>query len=374
MSKVQKKFLANFEKSLHELEDWFERQKRVLPWREEPTLYRVWISEIMLQQTQVITVIPYFERFIGRFPTVGKLAQASEEDVMTHWAGLGYYSRARNLHRGAKMIVEAGGFPKTRDTWLEIPGVGPYTAGAVVSIALDHPEPILDGNVERVLSRVHRVGAGGAKENVKEKLWKLSQVFVSTAHENKIKPSVLNQALMELGATVCTPKNPKCSACPLTGICRARATDEIELYPAKKKKKEWIAVKEQVHCFVNDEGKVLLEKRKEGQWRSGLWDLPEEVPFSSRQTGKKVGLIQTQHIVTRHKITRETSVYRLEKKRGLQAAESLGILSGEKVWRWESLEKLLGSNGTRPAIAVGSALKRTLSRVLARFPEAVPER
>ena len=136
---------------------WFERQQRVLPWRDQPTLYRVWVSEIMLQQTQVITVVPYFERFIAKFPDVHALARATEAEVTAQWAGLGYYSRARNLRKGAIAIEAEGRFPATRAEWLEIPGVGDYTAGAILSIAQNLPEPILDGNVERVLSRVRRV-------------------------------------------------------------------------------------------------------------------------------------------------------------------------------------------------------------------------
>ena len=332
----------------------------------------------MLQQTQVITVIPYFERFIGRFPTVEKLAEAPEEEVMTHWAGLGYYSRARNLHRGAKLIVEQGGFPKSHEAWLEIPGVGPYTAGAIVSIALNEAEPILDGNVERVLSRVRRVGAGRefTPTEIKTRLWKLSRIFVTRAHSLDVRPSVLNQALMELGATVCTPRNPRCTVCPLTDICRAFAAGEADRFPMKKKRKEWIAISETAHCLVNDQGHVLLEKRQEGQWRAGLWDLPSELPAASKRIGaKEVGVIETKHIVTRHKITRATHVYRLAKNRALEAAESLEtpLETTERSWRWEPLESLVGEDGRRPSVAVGSALKRTLSRVLERFPEAVPE-
>jgi len=356
--------MGKFLDTLRAFDAWFERQKRVLPWREEPTLYRVWISEIMLQQTQVVTVIPYFERFLSRFPTVEILAAASEDDVMAHWAGLGYYSRARNLHRGAKKIA-AEGFPQTRDAWLEISGVGPYTAGAIASIALDSPDPILDGNVERVLSRVRRVGAlrQAAPAATKARLWRLSDLFVKTAHRHGIRPSVLNQALMELGATVCTPKNPRCGACPLEDLCRARACGDAEKFPLKKKAKEWVAVAEKTRCLVDAEGRVLLRKREAGSWRAGLWDLPEELPPAAKKALSKVGSVETKHVVTRHKITRETEVWKVA-ERGASEREG---------WRWESLESLVGEDA-QPSVAVGSALKRTLSRVLERFPEAVPTR
>ncbi len=146
--------MSKFLMSLKSLERWFESQKRILPWRNLPSVYRVWISEVMLQQTQVVTVVPYFEKFVAKFPTVEDLAMAPEADVMQLWAGLGYYSRARNIHKTAKMINKQGQFPKTKEEWLDMPGVGPYTAGAILSIAENLPEPILDVNVERVLSRV----------------------------------------------------------------------------------------------------------------------------------------------------------------------------------------------------------------------------
>jgi len=177
---------------LNQMAGWFERQQRILPWRENPDTYRVWISEIMLQQTQVVTVIPYFEKFIARFPTVQALAQAPEEDVLLHWAGLGYYSRARNIHRAAKIIDQAGCFPSTREGWLEIPGVGHYTAGAILSISLNQPEAILDGNVERVLSRARRVSRMKGDSFYKERLWRLSRIVVERAFDLKIPPRAAN--------------------------------------------------------------------------------------------------------------------------------------------------------------------------------------
>ncbi|MGK5082146.1 A/G-specific adenine glycosylase [Bdellovibrionota bacterium FG-1] len=334
--------------SVKSLTEWFEKTHRVLPWRDQPTLYRVWISEIMLQQTQVVTVIPYFERFLNRFPTVEILAQASEQEVLLYWAGLGYYSRARNLQRAARQIVSQGAFPQTRDGWLEVPGVGPYTAGAILSIALDQPESILDGNVERVLARVKRVGRQGGDAVYKQNLWKLSGQWVTTAYTHGFRPSVINQALMELGATVCLSRQPLCGVCPLKIRCEARAFDEVALYPPRKKPKDWIEVQEKVHCLVDAQERVLLRRRKKGEWREGLWDFLDEKP---RGKIKKVGQIETHHIVTRHKITRMTQVWQW-------CAAEVDILVDESQ-RWVSIEK--------PEVPVGSALKRTMQGIRERF-------
>jgi len=341
---------------LNNLADWFNRQQRILPWREQPATYRVWISEIMLQQTQVVTVVPYFEKFVARFPTVETLAQAPEEDVLLHWAGLGYYSRARNIHKGAKMIVSAGGFPTTREGWLEIPGVGQYTAGAILSIALNLPEPILDGNVERVISRFRLVSRRGGDTFYKERLWRLSKIIVEAAFEQKIDPRVTNQALMELGATVCTYKKPKCLLCPVSSGCRARAAGTEESFPPKKKPKIWLDVREELHCVVSEDGRVLLRKREKGEWRAGLWDLLADVDGSH----ELIGEIQSKHIVTRHKITRLTKVWRAK---NWKAAEDNGA----------GLSQLKWINPFTPEVAIGSALKKTLSQIRETFPEAWPE-
>lgn len=343
--------MSKFLISLKRLEDWFHHRKRVLPWRDQPSVYRVWISEIMLQQTQVITVIPYFEKFVKKFPSVEDLAAASEEDVLLHWAGLGYYSRARNLHRGAKKIVERQRFPSTREEWLEIPGVGNYTAGAVLSIATDLPEAILDGNVERVLSRVRCVSRQLGDGFYKTRLWNLSRIFVETAHRNSIPPSILNQALMELGATVCTPKKPLCGICPLADICRAQHRQQVDLYPPKKKPKQWIQIQEEVHCVIQGE-KILVRKRMKGEWRAGLWDMVEKKPEDLSLTS--LGEIETKHIVTRHRIQRTTQIWKVKKPPAFKAAES----QGEEI-RWISIKN--------PEVPLGSAFKKTLSQILERL-------
>jgi A/G-specific adenine glycosylase len=350
---------------LQPLNDWFDRQKRVLPWRNQPTFYRVWVSEIMLQQTQVATVVPYFERFMARFPTVESLAQAPLEEALLLWSGLGYYSRARNLHRGALEIVgnKKGKpqFPQTREDWIKIPGVGPYTAGAILSIAADQPEAILDGNVERVLSRVYRISREKGDAHYKAELWRLSKVWVVEAFAGGIRPSNLNQSLMELGATVCVPRNPKCNACPIARSCQVRKSNQQENYPPKKKPKEWISITEKLHCVVNESGEVLLRRRSGSEWRAGLWDLLEQTP-QSVLPGKLLllGELESKHVVTRHKIRRSTSVWRIndpnptmKKSKGSKETEKLET-------RWLPIEA--------PGVPIGSALRKTLQKVLVEYP------
>ena len=350
MSKPLSIFNRQLSAALQKLANWYDRNHRILPWRDQPTLYRVWISEIMLQQTQVGTVVPYFERFITRFPKVVTLAEASEDEVIQYWAGLGYYARARNLHRAAKIIAR-NGFPKDRQTWLRLPGIGNYTTGAILSIALNQPEPILDGNVERVLSRVLR-------EKCKNRLWKYSELFVTRAFEQKISPSVFNQALMELGATVCKPKGPSCSKCPFNKSCRCCQTGDPEHFPIRRKKQASLRIQEELHCVLAENDLVLLRKRAPGEWRAGLWDLlnraelEEYIPTLSRSYR---GKIQTQHIVTRHKITRTTHLWQTRAKNRLKKTPT--------GYTWCSL--------TSPQVAFGSAVRRTLQKLQKTFPEVL---
>jgi A/G-specific adenine glycosylase len=350
--------MSKFKEAWTGLASWFERQKRILPWRDEPTLYRVWISEIMLQQTQVVTVVPYFERFTSRFPSIEVLALAPEEDVMQAWAGLGYYSRARNLHRAARQIVAAGGFPRDRAGWLEVPGVGDYTAGAILSIALDRPEAILDGNVERVLSRVWLVDRAKGDSAYKQRLWRLSRAVIRRSYAQGLRPNVVNQALMELGATLCSPRKPKCLLCPLAGICRAGRDGVAEAYPPKKKRKQWVEVSEEVHCILNPQGQMLLYQRAPGEWRAGLWDLSVTEPIAlgwAARDLERVGQVERKLVVTRHKITRIAHVWRLK---GILKAAAGPERSGA---RWVSLRC--------PEIPVGASLKKTVQSILEAYPD-----
>ncbi|TXN39772.1 A/G-specific adenine glycosylase [Methylobacterium sp. WL30] len=211
---------------------WYDRHRRVLPWRalpgERPDPYRVWLSEVMLQQTTIAAVKPYFATFLARFPDVDALAAAPEEAVMSAWAGLGYYSRARNLHACAKAVAAAGRFPDTLDGLRKLPGIGAYTAGAVAAIAFDRPEAAVDGNVERVMTRLYAIEAPlpGARPEIR----RVTQALVPLD-----RPGDFAQAVMDLGATICTPKRPACALCPWMTPCRARAAGNPETYPRKLK-------------------------------------------------------------------------------------------------------------------------------------------
>lgn len=251
---------------------WFNKHGRKdLPWQTAISPYRVWISEIMLQQTQVSTVIPYYERFMKRFPDVRALARAPEDQVLHLWTGLGYYARARNLHRAAKIIVTEfrGQFPDTLESIQLLPGIGRSTAGAILSIAFQKPAPVLDGNVKRVLSR-------NLATNNLDELWKMAESFLP-----KQNPHHYAQAMMDLGAMICTRTKPKCELCPLEKQCEASLTDRISEFPAKKSSKV-LPVKQTILLVLkNKAGDVLLEKRpSKGIW-GGLWSLPEFVDAES---------------------------------------------------------------------------------------------
>jgi A/G-specific adenine glycosylase len=246
---------------------WFRRGHRDMPWRRTRDPYAIWVSEIMLQQTRVETVVPYFERWMRRFPSVRALAEAPLDDVLAQWAGLGYYARARNLQRAAQQIVEkhGGRFPRAREDVHALPGVGPYTAGAILSIAFGEKEPILDGNVARVLSRLFFVENPGKRD---EKLWALAEQLLPAES-----PGDFNQALMELGATVCTPRAPSCLACPLRKYCAAQQKGLQESLPPVKKKTPTRAI-DQVTILVERERKLLLLRRPPSGLWGGLWEPP----------------------------------------------------------------------------------------------------
>jgi len=249
--------------------DWYSAHARDLPWRRTGDPYAIWLSEIMLQQTQVATVIPYYERFLQRFPDISALAAAKEEEVLALWSGLGYYRRARMLHRGAIEVVQKhdGRLPDNPGQLRALPGIGRYTAGAIASIAFDLCEPILDGNVRRVLCRVHRIDGsriGWAEEE--SQLWGLAGELAQGA-----RPGDLNQALMELGARVCTATQPACDRCPIARACRSRGAGATEL-PARKAKQPTTQSAAAV-AWLRRGNKLLLRRRGEGPLR-GEWDLP----------------------------------------------------------------------------------------------------
>ncbi|WP_077216759.1 A/G-specific adenine glycosylase [Piscirickettsia litoralis] len=253
---------------------WFKKHgRKTLPWQQKITPYKVWLSEIMLQQTQVATVIPYFERFLKQFPTILDLAEAHEDDVLALWTGLGYYARARNLHKAAQQITEQfkGKFPKSFDDVLALPGIGRSTAGAILSISYKQPLPILDGNVKRVLARCHAISAWPGKIQVERELWQIAEQYVPEKQCHHY-----TQAMMDLGALICTPKNPKCAQCPLTEHCQTyQQGSNPENYPGKKPRK--ILPTKQTHMllFQRADGHVLLQKRPSSGIWGGLWSLPE---------------------------------------------------------------------------------------------------
>jgi A/G-specific adenine glycosylase len=253
--------------------DWFDHHGRKdLPWQRDIDPYRVWVSEIMLQQTQVGTVIPYFERFTTELPSVQALAAADEDRVLHLWTGLGYYARARNLHRTAKLVCSehGGNFPATLEHLAALPGIGESTAGAIRSIAFRKPAAILDGNVKRVLARYAAVEGWPGRSAVMKRLWQLSRDFTPTERVWDY-----NQAMMDLGATVCVRSRPLCDACPLAGSCRARAEGNPEAYPGRKPRKTLPVKTTTLLMAVNASGEVFLGKRPaEGIW-GGLWSFPE---------------------------------------------------------------------------------------------------
>jgi A/G-specific adenine glycosylase len=251
--------------------NWFKAEQRDLPWRKDQDPYKVWVSEIMLQQTRVDTVIPYFNRFIEWFPTIEDLADANEDKVLKAWEGLGYYSRVRNLHSAVKEVKEKynGEVPNTPKDIAELKGVGPYTAGAILSIAYGIPEPAVDGNVMRVLSRILSIWDDIAKPSARKVFEQAVRELIS--HEE---PSEFNQALMELGALICTPTSPSCLLCPVQEHCQAFEEGVQNELPVKTKKNKQRDVQLAAAILFDQEGRVLIHKRPEVGLLANLWEFP----------------------------------------------------------------------------------------------------
>ncbi|MHA6252692.1 A/G-specific adenine glycosylase [Oceanobacillus sp. CAU 1775] len=268
-----KEILRNFNIKAFQkdLVSWYLQNKRDLPWRKSQDPYTVWISEIMLQQTKVDTVIPYFNRFVEKYPTTHALAEADEEDVLKSWEGLGYYSRARNLQTAVREVVEKyeGKVPSEKEALGELKGVGPYTRGAILSIAFNQPEPAVDGNVMRVFSRVFLVDDDIAKARTRTHFETLVREVIS--EEN---PSAFNQGIMDLGATICTPKSPACLLCPVQEYCRAYAIGAENELPVKTKAKKQKQIAYAAVLIKNKEGKYLIEKRPETGLLANLYQFP----------------------------------------------------------------------------------------------------
>jgi A/G-specific adenine glycosylase len=262
---------------------WFDRYGRTdLPWQVDPIPYRVWVSEIMLQQTQVATVIPYFERFMARFPDVRSLAGAEQDQVLHHWSGLGYYARARNLHAAARIVCDrhAGRFPEDLEALLALPGIGRSTAGAILALAAGQRHPILDGNVKRVLARYHAIEGWPGQAAVQKALWALAEQYTPDTQV-----AAYTQAMMDLGATVCTRTNPACGRCPLQADCEARAGGRPTDYPSPRARKPLPLRKTRMLLLRNATGEVLLEKRPPAGIWGGLWSFPELAPGDGLEAG-----------------------------------------------------------------------------------------
>ena len=273
--------------------DWYRHSKRDLPWRRTRDPYAIWISEIMLQQTRVAAAIPYYERFLARFPNFEALAEAPESDLLAHWAGLGYYYRARNMQKAAQTIAKAGKFPETYESIRSLPGVGDYTASAVASIAFGLPHAVVDGNVFRVLSRIENDNT-----DILSTKGKRGFRVIANALLDHDAPGEYNQALMELGATVCLPKNPQCLVCPVSELCQARIEARQQELPVKNKNQR--AVEEHRKLYWIESGGMLLvwQRPPDSRLMPGFWELPEDTQIGSLQGSEPIGAFR--HTITFH--------------------------------------------------------------------------
>jgi len=347
---------------------WYDDSARDLPWRRTRDPFAVWVSEAMLQQTRVGTVLPYWERFLERFPTIEGLAAAPEDDVLAAWSGLGYYRRARSLQAAARAIVErhGGRFPDTREEALALPGIGPYTAGAVLSIAYGRPEPVVDGNVMRVFARWFELEDPWGSAGLARRSWALAADLLPAE-----RPAAWNQALMELGATICRPRDPDCARCPVARRCAALAAGRVAELPRPGPKSPAIDVAVVVFVVARG-GELLLERRPDGGRMAGLWQLPtvERPPVESQESDGGAGatarerdgtrlfpselpdgwqldgveLGRLRHGITCHRLAIEV--------RGVTAAERGPERSSER-WRWHerhAIEALPRTGMTKKAL------------------------
>ena len=300
---------------------WFGENQRTLPWRSSYDPYHVWISEIMLQQTQVETVVPYFERWMAVLPNIAALATADEHSVLTLWAGLGYYSRARNLMEAAKIVVREhdGVLPADYESLRSLPGIGQYTAGAILSIAFNKAYPVVDGNVRRVLSRLY-----GWEDDHSRRLWDAAEKLVKSAE-----PRLINQAIMELGATVCSFRAPRCLVCPVQTECIAYKTGKQLVIPPVKKRPETVRV--QLFAVIQEEnGRHLMRLSR------GLWEFPM---FGELPAGKLTRTGSCRHTITHHRL--EVHVYS-------------GVLENWVGFEWQEFGGVPVSSLTKKILAAGA--------------------
>jgi A/G-specific adenine glycosylase len=343
---------------------WFRPNARDLPWRRTRDPYAIWISEVMLQQTQVKTVIPYWNRWMARLPTIADLAQATEEQVLRLWEGLGYYSRARNAMSAARVIMaeHAGRFPSAFEAVLALPGIGRYTAGAICSIAFNQPQPVVDGNVVRVLTRLFAIRGNPKEAKTNKRIWQCAGDLVVLAR--KIDPESgcgdLNQSLMELGATICVPQNPLCAECPVKRSCRARGKKKIEHYPKRSPRVPTIE-RRFVAFVLEHQGRYLVRQRPARVVNQGLWEFPNIeltgelslVELARKHLGIDLSLARNfatvRHTITRYRITMD--VFRCEAAALENGAAGNWLSAGE-------LEKLPFSSAHRKIARQISGKKR----------------
>jgi A/G-specific adenine glycosylase len=280
---------------------WYQRHARKLPWREAMDPYRILVSELMLQQTQVPTVLGYYKRWLDRFPTIRDLAQADEGSVLQVWEGLGYYRRARNLLQCAKIIVgrPSEQFPSTVEELMKLPGVGKYTAGAIVSFAFDRPAAIVDANIARVLSRLANSQESIDSSGGKRLIWELAERFAKGTN-----PRLANAALMELGATLCSPRKPLCMLCPVKTFCGAKDPESLP----RKRARRAVQFMNESYFFAVQEGRILLERRVGRRWQ-GLWTLPllRKAPDSADAEASEFPFVRVRHTIARFVV--ELSVF-----------------------------------------------------------------
>jgi A/G-specific adenine glycosylase len=250
---------------------WFESGQRDLPWRRSYQPYAVWISEIMLQQTQVKTVLPYYDRWMRRFPDIRAVADAPEEEILKLWEGLGYYSRARNIQKTARLLIREhqGDLPRDHRALLDLPGIGRYTAGAIMSVAFNEDFPLVDGNVERVLARVFEIDSPLGEQGTRQALWRIAERLVPPGRARPF-----NQGMMELGALVCLPKNPLCPECPIQGECASFASGTVNQRPVPGRKRAPSPIDVAVGILVRGDGRILIQKRPPTGLMPHLWEFP----------------------------------------------------------------------------------------------------
>jgi A/G-specific adenine glycosylase len=285
--------LPQISKFRRQLLAWYARTKRDLPWRRSRDPYSVWVSEVMLQQTRVTAAVPYYERFLHRFPDFYRLAESLESDLLAHWAGLGYYYRARNMQKAARKMAEDGAFPSTYDAIRDLPGVGDYTAAAIASISFNLPHAVVDGNVLRVLSRVDDDATDIATALGKKRFTVLAETLLDRHHSGEY-----NQALMELGATVCLPKNPQCLICPVCSLCLGRARGRQNDLPVKARPQKSVEEQRTLYWIEQDDRLLLWQRPADSGLMPGFWELPEAEHLSGVRSEESAGSFR--HTITFH--------------------------------------------------------------------------